>query len=127
MWTCGHLKQWDIVLEEGIIDRFAFPSGSERTPRPFLLPTTASPGGGSAGRLLPAPAFKSLAGDTNASPVDLPAWVGTKGPADYTCLVGALGESRNRLGLWDVAGAARLQRVGHCYTLQPWGIGMGED
>ena len=69
----------------------------------------------------------NLAGDTNVSPVDLPAWVGTKGPADYTHLVGALGESRNRLGLWDVAGAARLQRVGHCYTLQPWGIGMGED
>ena len=42
-------------------------------------------------------------------------------------LVGALEESMNRLGLWDVAGAARLQRVGHCYTLQPWGIGMGED
>ena len=26
---------------------------------------------------------------------------------------------RDRLGLWDAALAARLQKVGHCYTFQP--------
>ena len=62
---------------------------SERTPRPFLLPTTASPGGGSAGHLLPAHAFKSLAGDTKVLLMDLPAGVGAKGPADCTHPIGA--------------------------------------
>ena len=130
-WMDGRLDGWEsngtsLWKKESLID-LSSRQVSERTPRPFLLPATASPGGGSAGCLLPAPAFKSLAGDTNVSPVDLPARVGTKVRLTTAHLVGALGESRKPLGLWDVAGAARLQRVGHCYTLQPWGIGMGED
>ena len=87
-WMDGRLDGWEsngtsLWKKESLID-LSSRQVSERTPRPLLLPTTASPGGGSAGCLLPAPAFKSLAGDTNVSPVDLPARVGTKGPADYS-------------------------------------------